>query len=247
MTLTEKLQKKADLIKNSSEEINNTKSIRELYNLIDKVNDAVKTFYPHIGCSSQCFLCCQHSNVPTATSIEWELVHSFIANSPKKFQDELIQTTKKLFSTHGNYLKRIHLAINSQDDKLKLKESYEVLPKFLGKSCIFLKEGFCSVYNSRPAKCRTQGYSTMNFDDKTQMQTCVPEMLKIEEVFQKTNIRKVLMPSWNDYEQQIQKLISGDALVVSVLPVWVYAHIKEEQFELSLNLNPDFESILAEF
>ncbi len=238
------LQEKVDLIKNIPVQVSKVTSLTELYQFIDSVNDGVKMFYPHITCKDRCFLCCQHSNIPTATALEWEYLYEFILNSSEEFKNELIDTTKKLFSTHSSELKRIHFALNSSDDQFKLNELYDTLPNFKGKSCIFLKEGSCSVYNSRPGKCRTQGYSLMQFGPNIQFQTCLPEMIKLEELLQKQGSRKVLMPIWNDYEKQIQAIAKMDKNISSVLPVWVYSHIEDNKLIPKVNLKPDFENIL---
>lgn len=247
MNQKELIQEKADFIKNSSQEINNITSLDGLYQLIDKMNDAVKIFYPHIGCASQCFLCCQHSNIPLASSVEWEKTHSFIKNSSEKFKKDLIENISKLFKTHGSYLKKLHFVLNSDDDQLKLKELSSLLPQFKGNSCLFLKEGFCTVYDGRPSKCRTQGYSLMEYGDSVQFQTCVPEVIRMEEYLTKIGSRKVLMPKWNDYEVKIKELSQGKTFIISVLPVWVYVHIQNDSFSDELNINPDFEKILIDF
>lgn len=247
MNQQELIQEKANFIKNSQDEINKVTSLDELYLLIDKMNDAVSLFYPHIGCASQCFLCCQHSNIPLASSVEWQKTHESIKSSSEKFKSDLISSTKKLFSTHGSYLKRLHLALNSDDDQFKLKELSILLPEFKGNSCLFLKEGFCSIYTGRPSKCRTQGYSLMQYGDSVQFQTCVPEVIRMEEYLNKIGSRKVLMPKWNDYEVKVKELSHGKDFIMSVLPVWVYAHIKDDKFSDELNTFPDFEKVLSEF
>lgn len=241
------LKERADLINNSVNEINSAQSLAEIYDLIDKMNESVKLFYHHIGCKDRCFLCCQNSNIPTATALEWSYLYQFIYNSDEEFKTNLIETVNQLFSTHGTYLKRIHFALNSADDDFKLKELYDTLPRFKGKSCVFLKQGSCSVYSNRPGKCRTQGYSLMQFGNNVQFQTCVPEAIKMEELLAKQGSRKVLMPLWNDYEKRIQDLDISENLVFSVLPVWVFSHISENKFLEQANLNPNFEEVLADF
>lgn len=238
------IQEKAELIKNSSVEISKTENLIELYHLIDSINEGVNIFYPHTGCKDECFLCCQHSNIPTATSLEWEYVYKYILNTTERFKQNIIDKTLKLFSSHGSDLKRIHFALNSNDDQFKLNELYETLPKFKGKSCVFLKKGSCSIYESRPGKCRTQGFSLMSFGNNVQFQTCLPEIIKLEELLKKQGNRKVLMPVWNDYEKQIQNLAGNENIVFSVLPVWVYSHIRNEKFIEVVHTSPDFEDIL---
>ncbi len=241
------LQEKLDLIKNSPQEISKARSLPEVYEIIDKLNDSVKTFYPHISCKNRCFLCCQHSNIPTATGLEWEMLYKFILNTSGEYQQELIGVTAKIFSTHGAQLKRAHFALNSNNDQFQLDELFEALPAFKGTSCVFLREGSCSVYEARPAKCRTQGFSLMKFGPNTQFQTCLPEIVRLEGVLEKQGNRKVLMPVWNDYEKQIQDLTPGAEIIFSVLPVWVYSHIQDGKFLPEVNIKPDFAEILRSF
>ncbi len=244
---TNLIQERADLIKASTAEINKTKSLTEVYDLMDKLNESVKIFYSHIGCKNECFLCCQNSNIPTATSLEWSYLYEFILKSSDDFKKNIIDTNQKLFATHGSYLKRIHFALNNDDEEFKLNELYDTLPKFKGKSCVFLKEGSCSVYDSRPGKCRTQGYSLMQFANNVQFQTCLPENIKMEELLSKQGNRKVLMPIWNDYEKHIQDLSDSEKIIFSVLPVWLFSHTKDNMLVDQLNTSPDFEAILSNF
>jgi Fe-S-cluster containining protein len=240
------LKEKLALIQNSPEEINKARSLPEVYELIDRLNDSVKTVYSHIHCKNRCFLCCQHSNIPTATSLEWELAYRFILDSTPEYQLELIDVTQKIFASHGPELKKVHFALNSNDDQFKLDELYAALPAFKGTSCVFLREGSCSIYEARPGKCRTQGFSLMKFGASTQFQTCLPEIVKLNQLLEKQGSRKVLMPIWNDYERKIQELDPAEEVIFSILPVWVYTHIKDNRFIPAVNLKPDFVEILSE-
>jgi hypothetical protein len=87
----------------------------------------------------------------------------------------------------------------------------------------------------------------MKFGANTQFQTCLPEIVKLEEVLEKQGSRKVLMPVWNDYEKQIQDLTKGDEIIFSVLPVWIYSHMESGKFIPAVNLKPDFEKILDNY
>lgn len=243
----QELRHKAHLIKTSPDLIKTANSINEVYKLIEQVNGAVTTFYRQISCKNKCFLCCQHNNVPTATSLEWQNLYEHILKKDDSEKEKLINSVKSLFSTYGSDLKRIHFALDSEDDDFKLKELYASLPSFKGTSCIFLKKGSCSVYESRPAKCRTQGFSLMQFQDNVQFQTCVPEIIRMEETFEQSGDRRVLMPVWNDYEQQIYSLHQEQKLIVTILPVWLFVHIENDVFVDSFIPEPDFEKLLSAF
>jgi len=241
----ELLQKKINLIKESKKEINKVTDINQLYLLMDQLNNAVSSVYREIKCQDGCFLCCQHSNIPTASALEWEKIHEFILNSSEEFQNKLIKKNKILFSNYGKELTKIHLAMQSNDEQQKLADLYQFLPIFKGKSCLFLEKGSCSIYPARPAKCRTQGYSLMQFGQNIQFQTCAPEIKRRETELEKQGNRKVLMPFWNDYEQKIQNF--QEEFLVTILPIWIFAHIKEEKFLTEVNKKLDFKKILAKF
>jgi Fe-S-cluster containining protein len=114
-----------------------------------------------------------------------------------------LKKTLKLFASYGRELKKVHFALSGgNDDISKLNELYETLPKFKGKSCLFLINGSCSIYDVRPGKCRSQGYSLVQIGNNVQIQSCVPEISKFEKIFEKQGSRKVLMPLWNDYEKK---------------------------------------------
>jgi hypothetical protein len=48
-------------------------------------------------------------------------------------------------------------------------------------------------------------------------------------------------------KKKIQTLNESTELVISVLPVWLYSHIKNNDFIPVPELNPDFEGILKDF
>jgi len=242
-----KIKNRIHLINNSKDEIKEANTLPEVYNILDKLIDCVSFFYPQITCKDKCFLCCQHSNVPVLTSLEWEYVYNHLLKLSKEEQKILIEENKKLFSKHGLDLKRLHFTLNLADNDFKLKVLAVLLPKFVGGSCIFLKKGSCSIYDVRPLKCRTQGYTLVKFGSYTQFQTCVPESYRLEKLLKEQDSRKVLIPLSNDFEERIQELISGDSIAYSILPVWLYAHTVNDELVSEANILPDFEEILSAF
>lgn len=247
MTSEIEIKQKLDFLKNNKLEIEKTTSVREVYALIDKTNDVLKTFYTGIGCKDNCFLCCQHTNIPSVTQLEWELTFEQLKSMSEKDQAKIISKNKKLFSSYGTELKKIHNILNSDGNPTKLKELAETLPKFQGTSCIFLDKGSCSIYDSRPSKCRTQGSSIVKYDNTVQFQSCLPEVLKMEEVFKKQGHRKSLMHYSNNYEDKIKDFHPENKILVSIFPVWILSHTADNTFVSEVNLKPDFDSALANF
>jgi len=247
ITEEEEIKNKIYFVNNSKNEIEKANTLSDVYNIIDKLNECVSFFYPQISCNDKCFLCCQHSNVPIATSLEWEYIYNHLSKLPKEQQKDLIDANNKLFSKHGLDLKRLHFTLNLADNEFKLKVLAVLLPKFLGTSCLFLKNGSCSIYDVRPSKCRTQGYSLVNFGKYTQFQTCVPEANRLEKFLKEQGTRKVLMPFSNDIEEKIQSLILDDNIWISILPVWLYTHTNNNELVSKINLSPEFEEILSIF
>lgn len=242
MNQNETLEKVAFLQK-SNELIDNTKSLPELYELIDKSTKELMHFYPHIGCKDKCFLCCQHSNIPSVSQLEWELTFESIKKLDEKAKAKIISNTKKLFGRFFKELKSIHNALANENESTKLKALYSDLPAFVGTSCVLLDKGSCTVYDGRPLKCRTQGASVVKYEQTVQFQSCVPEVIKMNEFLEKQGSKKTLFPFSNNYEFRSNELNSNENKVITILPVWIFSHIKENDFVENVNLNPNFDAI----
>lgn len=239
------LLEKIDFLKKNGELIDQTNSLEELYELLEKTNQTLNHFYPHIGCKDKCFLCCQHSNIPSVTQLEWQATFESLKKLNEKTKAKVISNTKKLFEKYGKELKAIHNALALTDEKNKLNELYTNLTAFQGTSCVLLDKGSCTAYDGRPVKCRTQGASVVKYAETVQFQSCAPEVSKMIEFLDKQGSRKTFLPFSNNYEFRVGELNTSTNKVSTILPIWVYSHIKDNDFVSEVNLNPDFNVIFT--
>ena len=69
--------------------------------------------------------------------------------------------------------------------------------------CPFLEEGLCTVYKSRPARCRAYGSFLAMVQSVPLPMTCTMELERMEKSFVHYGHRELTRPLWKPYEQAI--------------------------------------------
>lgn len=242
--LIQQNQIKASRILKSSQLVALTQNLSDLYTLIGQLNNDVLDLYPHIACRTGCNTCCKGTSMPAVSPSEWKEVYSFILKmwSPEQKSD-MIATVLDMYHSYTEIIWAIHDNLQQNPSQEKLQKLIQILPKLSDTTCPLLVDEKCSVYASRPAKCRAHGSFLFIFDNYTQLHACQDEVDKMETYLREAGSRKIIMPIWNQFEEKVVTKFNEPGAVSTILLLWLYAHIKEHKFVSKVNLKPDFEHL----
>lgn len=223
--------------------LNNASSLDDVYTLLNQLSSDVLDMYPHIACRTQCNNCCKGTSMPAASPAEWEQVHDYLLRfyTPEQ-QKALIERIRTDYNPNREIYWQVHDTIQQEPDLQKLEQFKRVLPRLEATQCPFLVEEKCSVYMSRPAKCRAHGAFLFQLQDHIQLHACESEVDKMEAYLEQQGSRKVTIPFWNPFESKIINAYNPLGAVSTILPIWLVTHIKDGKLIESSNLLPDFDS-----
>jgi len=221
-----------------------TRSLGDLYGLMEQLTSDVLDLYPHIACRTQCNTCCKGTSMPVASASEWAHAHAYLSRYWSLEQRQaLITRVKTLYQAHADILWEVHANIQQPPDMAKLEKFARLLPRMEDSQCPFLIDEKCGMYAGRPAKCRAHGGFLFIFQEHVQLSACASEVEKMEDYVQKQGSRKIIMPFWNDFETKIVRDFNPPGAVSTVLPLWVMAHIEADDLSAEPNLLPDFAAV----
>ena len=220
-----------------------TQTLDDVYTLLNQLSSDVLDLYPHISCRSQCNNCCKGNSMPTVTASEWEKVHYYLSRYYTEAQrQDLIERTRAMYNPHKELFWAVHDTIQQPADMAKIESFARILPQLASTQCPMLVDEKCSVYMSRPAKCRAHGSFLFVFGKYVQMHACEEEVDKLEVKLAEQGTRQVLMPVWNDFETRITQAYNTPDAIPTVLVIWLLTHIQDGQLIEDANLKPDFEA-----
>lgn len=235
---------KIQRILQSAQQAKYPQNLTEMYQLLEQVTSDVFDIYPHIACRTGCNTCCRGHSMPVVTTSEWTLVYNHILRfwTPHQ-QEQLVGYVLELHQNYGDLLWQVHEHLQNNDQTVEhVKVISDTLMKLEDTHCPLLVNDRCSVYASRPGKCRAHGAFLFIMDQYTQMHACQAEIDKMEKHLTMQGSRRIVMPIWNDFELRIAKDFNAPDYQATILAIWVYAHIKDGQLVQEINLKPDFES-----
>lgn len=220
-----------------------TQSLDDIYVLLNQLSSDVLDLYPHIACRTQCNSCCKGTSMPTITPAEWEKVHDYLCRFYTEQQRrDLIERLRRMYNPHRQLYWAVHDTIQMPADMSKLRAFAEILPQLSETQCPMLVDEKCSVYMSRPAKCRAHGGFLYVFGEHIQLHACESEVQKMELKLKEQGSRQVLMPIWNDFEERIAFQHNAPDAVSTILPIWLVSHIHQGELIEEPILKPDFEA-----
>lgn len=220
-----------------------TESLDDVYALLNQLSSDVLDLYPHIACRTQCNTCCKGNSMPTVSPTEWEKVHDYLWRFYTEEQRlALVERTRTMYNPHKELFWAVHDTIQRPPDLDKVEEFGRILPQLMDTQCPMLVDEKCSVYMSRPAKCRAHGAFLFVLGPHVQLHACESEVDKMEDYLARQGSRSVVMPVWNDFESKIVQEYNTPEAVSTVLTLWLLTHIHEGQLQEDVNLNPDFEA-----
>ncbi len=237
------IRQKINRVQQSSLLLQTTSTLDDVYTLLNQLSSDVLDMYPHIACRTQCNRCCKGTSMPTASPAEWEMVHDYLTRfySPED-QAQLIERVRAYYNPNRDAYWQVHDTIQQAPDLQKLEQFKKVLPRLEATQCPFLVEEKCSVYMSRPAKCRAHGAFLFQLQDHVQLHACAEEVDKMEAYLEQQGSRKVTIPFWNPFEEKIINSYNPPGAVSTILPIWLVTHIQDGQLAPEANLLPDFEA-----
>lgn len=218
-----------------------TETLDDVYTLLNQLSSDVLDLYPHIACRSQCNTCCKGNSMPTVTPSEWEKVHYYLSRYYSAEQRQaLIERTREMYNPHRDIYWAVHDTIQQPADMAKVETFGRLLPQLAQTQCPMLVDEKCSIYMSRPGKCRAHGAFLFVFGPHVQLHACESEVDKMEEKLQRDGTRQVLMPIWNDFELRINQTYNPPDAISTVLPIWLLTHIENGELIEEPVLKPDF-------
>lgn len=223
--------------------LDNTQSLDDVYNLLNQLSSDVLDMYPHIACRTQCNSCCKGTSMPAITPAEWAKVHDYLLRFYTEEQREaLITRTREMYNPRKALYWGVHDTIQQPANMDKLRSFREVLTQLTDTQCPMLVNETCSVYMSRPAKCRAHGGFLYVFGEYTQMHACESEVEKMELKLKEQGSRNVLMPVWNDFEARIVDKFNEPNATSTILPIWLLTHLHKGELIEDSVAEPDFEA-----
>lgn len=234
---------KINRIKQARSLLATTTSLDDVYTLLNQLSSDVLDLYPHISCRTQCNTCCKGNSMPTVSPREWEKVHDYLCRFYTDQQRaDLIARTRAMYNPHKEVFWAVHDTIQQPADMSKVESFGKLLPQLAETQCPMLVDEKCSVYLSRPAKCRAHGAFLFVFGPYVQMHSCESEIDKMEAKMQREGSRQVVMPVWNDFELKIHQSYNAPGSISTVLPLWILTHLHKGELIEDTDLEPDFEA-----
>lgn len=223
--------------------LHTTESLDDVYGLLNQLSSDVLDLYPHIACRTQCNTCCKGPSKPAVSPAEWEKVHDYLLRFYSEEQRQaLIERTAAMYNVHKDLYWDVHDTIQRPPDLEKLEEFLKILPQLGETQCPMLVNETCSVYMSRPAKCRAHGAFLFVLGPHVQLHACDSEVKKMEDYLEKQGSRAVTMPFWNDFEAKIIQDYNEPTAVSTILTLWLLTHIHKGQLIEDVNLAPNFDA-----
>ncbi len=220
-----------------------TQSLDDVYVLLNQLSSDVLDMYPHIACRTQCNTCCKGPSAPAVTPSEWEKVHEYVWQYYTEAQRQaLVERVTKSYNAHREAYWQVHDIIQETGNLEKLEKFKKILPELSETQCPFLVNETCSIYMSRPAKCRAHGAFLFRLQEHVQLHACTSEVEKMEAYLAQQGSRNVTIPFWNPFEERIMEKFNDAGAVATLLPLWLATHIKNGELDDIPNLAPDFES-----
>lgn len=220
-----------------------TQTLDDVYTLLNQLSTDVLDMYPHIACRTQCNTCCKGNSMPTVSPSEWAKVHDYLMRFYSDQQrKDLIERTREMYNPNKEIFWGVHDTIQQPADMSKLENFARLLPQLGETQCPMLADEKCSVYMSRPAKCRAHGAFLFVFGPHVQLHACESEVDKMEARMQEQGSRQVVMPIWNDFETRIENHFNAPGAISTVLTLWLLTHLKDGELIEDTNINPDFEA-----
>jgi Fe-S-cluster containining protein len=184
----------------------------DLYYLLDYLCFAVDRAYPEIPCSKGCSHCC-HNQLFRVTQVEWEVVREGLLALPDEKRKQVMENAWRMYASHYEALEGMAEAWSDGDNISK--ELHVGTPK----TCPFLLENRCSIYEHRPAICRGYGYSSATIGPKVSLLICQQEGPAWIRHLEAKGIEQFPMPSWNPIQRQLERL-NGDE-PIKPMPLWL--------------------------
>lgn len=235
--------KKIFRVRMAKQLLETTHSLDDVYTLLNQLSSDVLDLYPHIACRSQCNTCCKGTSMPTVSPAEWEMVHDYLLRfyTPEQRQ-ALIERTRQVYNPHKEAFWSLHDTIRQPSGMHKLEAFARLLMTLENTQCPMLVDEKCSVYMSRPARCRAHGAFLFVLEEHTQIHACQSEVEKMDDYLAKQGSRNVTMPVWNPFESKIMDAYNQPGAVQTLLPIWLLCHVEQGELIEQTQLKPDFEA-----
>lgn len=242
MTLSE-ARRKVLRIQQARVMVEMAQSLDDVYTQLNQLSSDVLDLYPQIACRTQCNTCCKGPSMPTVTPSEWERVHDYLLRYYSEDQRQaLIARVRQMYNPHKDIYWAVHDTIQQPADLAKVEAFGRLLPQLNDTQCPMIVDDKCSVYMSRPAKCRAHGAFLHVFGPHVQFHACADEVDKMEQRLKMQGSRDVVMPIWNHFEEQIYQRFNAPDATATVLVIWVLTHVRDGKLVEEVCLLPDFEA-----
>jgi Fe-S-cluster containining protein len=124
-------------------ELEDVKTLDELYNITAQVLEKAKINYPDMLCKAGCNQCCKNYGSPQILPIEWENIKEYLDNSDEHYKTSI---KKSLLEIKNNLREMLN-----RNNKLPVDKVVNNI------TCPFLQNELCSIYPIRPLVCRMFG------------------------------------------------------------------------------------------
>jgi len=236
-------RQKINRVQQSKFLLRNTHTLDDVYVLLNQLSSDVLDMYPHIACRTMCNTCCKGNSMPSVSPAEWEKVFEYLWRYYTAEQRQaLIERTREMYNPRKELYWELHETLQQNPSDEKLQALVQILPQMMDTQCPMLVDEKCSVYMSRPAKCRAHGTFLFVMGPHIQPHACESEVQKMEEYLTMQGSRQVVMPIWNDFEQKISDDFNSPEAISTLLPIWLVTHIQAGELIPEANLAPDFQS-----
>ncbi|MBC7542041.1 MAG: YkgJ family cysteine cluster protein [Candidatus Sericytochromatia bacterium] len=208
---------------------------KDLYWLLGQVTRTVSESLPEFLCGKGCSGCCRGDSLPIVSALEWQTLYEHLLQLTPTTQAQIIAET---LAQYGAFL---HMLLPGRLGYMD-GETFRIVPKAAEATvhCPLLVDNACSIYAGRPLTCRTFGHFVRLEAGEYDTFMCDMAKVHVASVFP----TGTTLPVANPYEQHVQQL-AGRADTRAMLPLWIMAHTAGNAFQPHINLDPDFDALVA--
>jgi Fe-S-cluster containining protein len=210
-------------------ELQKVKSLDDLDLFLKNISESAYEVYPCISCRNGCYTCCTGPSFPPVYSKEWQRIRNYINSnlSPEK-KETIINRINNLSLEKQEALKFVESIVQKNTGISELKQKVnDLINIFKDDVCPLHINGFCSIYEVRPAKCRAFGNFSFAFNTNTQFLSCASDTEKMYNFLKEKKTKQLALPYWNSVEIKLEKIAKtrDDSFEVNIIPLWLKSDI----------------------
>lgn len=195
-----------------------TQTVENVYDVLDRVCDAVVARTPCMVCEPGCSECCRQQVL--AGFAEWQVALAWIhAHLSPAQQRAAVARAERLLADPDSAL-QTWLDLKDQDrSSAAYLEAINAALENHSTPCPLLVDGRCSIHPARPAICRAYG-RMMRTEEGAYY--CDPILNRMRDA--SPDLEEIVLPVFQPYHRAVLEDGAGELDEVNVLPIWILAH-----------------------